>query len=142
MVNYDGSVRNAIGEIVEFIYGGDGLDPVFMELKDRPVDLNRQLLHMRSMHTYRDQDALAGEHVVGTAERILATPEFCDSRADFRKECLSFLANVGASITKNQRKYASVATVAKEIDRTTEGHIRSFLEAVSKWPIVCWSNNQ
>lgn len=30
VVHYDGSVRNAIGEIVEFIYGGDGLDPVFM----------------------------------------------------------------------------------------------------------------
>lgn len=125
-------MRNAIGEIVEFIYGGDGLDPVFMEVKDRPVDLTRQLLHMRSMHPYRDQEPLPGSKVVVAAERILASSDFGDSRADFRKECLSFLTKVGESLTKNQRKFSKVAKMANEIDRTTEGHIRSFLEAVSR----------
>lgn len=131
VVHYDGSVRNAIGEIVEFIYGGDGLDPVFMEVKDRPVDLARQLLHMRSMHPYRNQAPLAGSKVVEVAEKILASSDFGESRADFRKECLSFLSKVGVSLTKNQQKYSKVGKVASEIDRTTEGHIHSFLEAVS-----------
>lgn len=131
VVHYDGSVRNAIGEIVEFIYGGDGLDPVFMEVKDRPVDMTRQLLHVRSMHPYRNQEPLPGSKVIEAAERILASPDFGDSRSDFRKECLSFLARVGEGLTKNQRKYSKVAKMANEIDRTTEGHVRSFLEAVS-----------
>lgn len=136
-MHYDGSVRNAIGEIVEFIYGGDGLDPVYMEVKDRPVDLKRQLMHMRAMHPYREQKPLAGSRVVPTAERILASADFADSRADFRKECLAYLATVGESLSKNQRKFAKVAKVANEIDRTTEGHIRSFLEAVSSLPSEC-----
>lgn len=131
VVHYDGSVRNAIGEIVEFIYGGDGLDPVFMEIKDRPVDLKRQLLHMRAMNPFRGEDSLAGNQLVPTADRILATNEFNDSRQDFRKECLSFLKNVGEQMDATHMRYQECDPVAKEIDRTTEGHVRSFLQAVS-----------
>lgn len=130
VVHYDGSVRNAIGEIVEFIYGGDGLDPVFMEIKDRPVDLKRQLLHMRAMNPFRSEDSLAGNQLVPTANRILATNEFNDSRQDFRKECLSFLKNVGEQMDATHMRYKDCDSVAKEIDRTTEGHVRTFLQVV------------
>lgn len=30
-LHYDLSVRNSIGEVVQFVYGGDGLDPCSME---------------------------------------------------------------------------------------------------------------
>lgn len=30
-MHYDLSVRNSIGEVVQFVYGGDGLDPCSME---------------------------------------------------------------------------------------------------------------
>lgn len=138
VVHYDGSVRNAIGEIVEFTYGGDGLDPVFMEVKDRPVDLQRQLMHNRAMRPFRDEPVLTGNELVPTAERLLATEAFGDARADFRKECLAFLAKVGDDMDRTQRRYAglragsaSAAKVASEVDRTTEGHVRTFLESVS-----------
>lgn len=132
VVHYDGSVRNAIGEVVEFIYGGDGLDPVFMEIKDRPVDLKRQMLHMRAMHPFRNEKPLAGSELVPTAERILATASFSDSRMDFRKECLKYLSTIGEDMRKSQERYKSCPpSVATEIDRTTESHIRVFLEAVS-----------
>ena len=35
---YDMTVRSSIGEIVQFSFGGDSLDPVDMEGKDKPVD--------------------------------------------------------------------------------------------------------
>lgn len=31
VVHYDGSVRNAEGDIVQLAYGCDGLDPTYME---------------------------------------------------------------------------------------------------------------
>jgi len=40
---YDGTVRTSTGEIIQFTYGGDGLDPTYMEGKDRPVDFPRAL---------------------------------------------------------------------------------------------------
>lgn len=43
-VQYDSTVRNAAGGIVQFVYGDDGMDPVVMEGKDgQPVDLQRTL---------------------------------------------------------------------------------------------------
>ena len=30
-IRYDGTVRNALGEVVQFLYGEDGLDPVRIE---------------------------------------------------------------------------------------------------------------
>lgn len=31
VIHYDGSVRNAEGDIVQIVYGSDGLDPTYME---------------------------------------------------------------------------------------------------------------
>lgn len=43
--HYDGTVRNASGGVVQFLYGDDGMDPVNMEGKDgAPLDLERLLM--------------------------------------------------------------------------------------------------
>ena len=45
---YDSTVRNSEGHIVQFVYGGDGLDPALMESKDsKPVDFGRVLYHIK-----------------------------------------------------------------------------------------------
>ncbi len=36
-----------MGDIVQFVYGGDGLDPTDMEGKDKPVDFQRVMKHIR-----------------------------------------------------------------------------------------------
>lgn len=47
-MHYDMTVRNACGEVVEFRYGSDGLDPSYMEARDRPVALQRALDFVRA----------------------------------------------------------------------------------------------
>lgn len=44
---YDYTVRNSYGGIVQFIYGDDGLDPAGMEAKDRPVEIPRLLMSVK-----------------------------------------------------------------------------------------------
>ena len=34
-------------EVIQFEYGGDGLDPMMMEGKDKPVDFSRVLEHIK-----------------------------------------------------------------------------------------------
>jgi hypothetical protein len=36
-------VRSSTGDIIQFIYGGDGLDPAAMEGKDEPLEFKRVL---------------------------------------------------------------------------------------------------
>ena len=46
---YDMTVRNSMGGIVQIVYGDDGLDPVSMECKDgAPVDFRRLLMRVRA----------------------------------------------------------------------------------------------
>ena len=40
-------MRNSEGFIVQFKYGGDGLDPAAMEGKDKPVEFPRVLQHIK-----------------------------------------------------------------------------------------------
>ena len=37
----------SMGDMVQFVYGADGLDPAIMEGKDRPIDLKRVLNHIQ-----------------------------------------------------------------------------------------------
>ena len=50
--HYDGTVRNSNNEVIQFHYGGDGLDPMMMEGKDKPVDFQRVLEHIQAASPY------------------------------------------------------------------------------------------
>ena len=50
--HYDGTVRNSTNEVIQFEYGGDGLDPMMMEGKDKPVDFSRVLDHIKAISPY------------------------------------------------------------------------------------------
>lgn len=130
VVHYDGTVRNAIGEVVEFTYGADGLDPVYMEIKDKPVDLPRQLMHVRACFPFRDETPIKGHEVIPIAERLLQSPDFSDAREDFKKEALKFLAKFSDNLTSVQNKFKNIdSPVTLEVGRTTIGQIRTFLES-------------
>ena len=46
-VTYDGTVRDSRGDIVQFRYGSDGLDPGEMEVENFPADLKRELANIK-----------------------------------------------------------------------------------------------
>lgn len=132
VVHYDGSVRNAIGEIVEFIYGGDGLDPVYMEVKDKPIDLERQMMHTRARYSYREEEPIAADEIVPIAQKILEEVEFGSAREDSKKESLKFLNEHAKRVAEVQTRYQHMAAlpVVREVERITPGQIRKFLESV------------
>lgn len=41
MLHYDSSVRSSTGDVIQFEYGADALDPAMIEGKDNVVDFNR-----------------------------------------------------------------------------------------------------
>ena len=50
--HYDGTVRNSTNEVIQFEYGGDGLDPMMMEVNHKPVDFSRVLDHIKAISPY------------------------------------------------------------------------------------------
>ena len=49
--HYDLSVRNAVGGVVQFTFGGDGLDPACLEGDSQPIDFVRAWKHSRVRQT-------------------------------------------------------------------------------------------
>ena len=45
--HYDLTVRSSTNDIVQFVYGGDSLDPASMEGKDQPIDFKRVYDHVK-----------------------------------------------------------------------------------------------
>ena len=132
VVQYDGTVRNAISEVVEFIYGGDGLDPVDMEVKDRPVDMDRQLMHVRAKNLFRDESHVPAGSLTALAEEILSRKQFEATRSDCKKECLQFLGKVAERAVKTEERYGKYGKIMEEIERITPGQVEDFLGEVNK----------
>jgi DNA-directed RNA polymerase beta' subunit len=70
-VQYDRTVRTSSGDIVQFTYGDDGLDPAYMEANGRPVDFERALMHARCITRSPASVAAAGEDDV-SPQRVRA----------------------------------------------------------------------
>ena len=88
---YDSTVRNSTGEIIQFVYGGDGLDPTYMEAKDRPVDFQRSLEHIKAASPYADEDPLDHVELQQAFDTIMETDQFKSLGIDFKVELRYFV---------------------------------------------------
>lgn len=122
---------NFISYFILTRYGSDGLDPVFMETKTKPVDLVREMMHTRAKYPCRDEIPLRGEKILITAQQFLQTDDFNDAREDFKNEALQHLEKYGERVSALQQRYSACQSpVVMEIERTTAGQIYKFLASV------------
>ncbi len=112
-MQYDLTVRNSFGDVIQFEYGGDGLDPMMMEGRDKPVDFAKDLIHVKAVREKKGDRELAEGEIQKDMdlpfkkelERLGVDPDK-DTSEDFRKEMLSFLLTEAAKpivdkLTKN-----------------------------------------
>ncbi|KAM6495517.1 hypothetical protein JOM56_008223 [Amanita muscaria] len=77
-VQYDLSVRNSEGGVVQFTYGDDGLDPSCLEGDAQPIDLDRAWNHIRAIGYYSGQPLLPYE-ISDLANQELSADHFASS---------------------------------------------------------------
>uniref|UniRef100_A0A8C2A6N3 DNA-directed RNA polymerase subunit n=1 Tax=Cyprinus carpio TaxID=7962 RepID=A0A8C2A6N3_CYPCA len=73
---YDLTVRSSTGDIIQFIYGGDGLDPAAMEGKDEPLEFRRVLDNIRAVHSCPGEPALSRNELILTSDSIMKRKDF------------------------------------------------------------------
>ncbi|KAK3708848.1 hypothetical protein QZH41_016279 [Actinostola sp. cb2023] len=83
---YDHTVRNSVGDIVQFKYGGDGLDPTDMEGKDKPLDFARVFNHVQCNHVMRAERPLPPQKIRRRVNKIVNGDIFKSCSEDFKKE--------------------------------------------------------
>lgn len=114
---YDQTVRNSEGAVVQFTYGDDGLNPAFMEGDDRPVDFRRLLEHIRNTLPDREARALLPHELRKLAKQAVQRPEFQQILPTGRKfliEIEEFLGLVASEIA-DSRERAGIESLDKEI---------------------------
>lgn len=74
-LQYDNTVRNSNGDIVQFSFGGDGLDPTYMEGNGCPVELKRVLENITAIYPCRHEPNLTCEEVTFVTDEILKSKE-------------------------------------------------------------------
>ncbi|KAI0029671.1 beta and beta-prime subunits of DNA dependent RNA-polymerase [Vararia minispora EC-137] len=72
---YDLSVRNATGGMVQFRFGDDGLDPACLEGDAQPIEFVRAWTHAKAIAS-RSERSLLPYEIIEIANRELATPKF------------------------------------------------------------------
>ena len=85
-VQYDGTVRTSEHNVVQFVYGDDGLDPLMMSQSHAPVQLARLMDHVRA--TVRGGPDLQAERCLLPVE-IVREVEMVEEGAGLWKGCSS-----------------------------------------------------
>ncbi|EEB15462.1 DNA-directed RNA polymerase III largest subunit, putative [Pediculus humanus corporis] len=138
-VQYDMTVRNSMGEIIQFNYGGDGLDPTYMEGKDCPVNFQRTLDHIRAKYPYREEEALDSISVEKATDELLNTEEFgvCDDV--FKFDLKNFMSGIvrKMALTRqkfgyNERNLSDIPKAIIQIERLTVSQIVEFFQICRK----------
>ncbi|EIN10167.1 beta and beta-prime subunits of DNA dependent RNA-polymerase [Punctularia strigosozonata HHB-11173 SS5] len=92
--HYDLTVRNAIGGIVQFRYGDDGLDPACLEGDAQPLDMERAWTHARSISSRAGRSLLPYEVLEITDAEL--------SQSKFVSECTAaYRATVRGFVTEH-----------------------------------------
>ncbi|WKY01465.1 hypothetical protein Q1695_015455 [Nippostrongylus brasiliensis] len=94
--HYDGTIRTSAGEIVEFFFGEDNIDPSRSEADDGfPVNLDHEMDHVRNTIPFSDDHQLQPTEVEALIRSIL-DEENVPFHSELRKRVESFVNNAVA----------------------------------------------
>ena len=128
--HYDGSVRNSTGDVVQFIYGDDYLDPVNMEDNNLPVNFKRLLSHVKCLFPCPEEEVIDPNFMVTVADKIM-NEQWVEKVSDsFKQDILSFLSQKKDSQLKYIERYPDFNTskALQSMDRITTTQLAIFLE--------------
>ena len=102
---YDMTIRTSTNDIVQFTYGGDSLDPIFLEGKDKPVEYDRIYDHVRAKYRYDDESPLSGSAMNTFAAQQLSLDEYSIMEKEYRQQLVDFVESVAKLVDRHRLKY-------------------------------------
>ena len=121
--NYDSTVRNSSGGVVQFIYGDDELDPIGMEAKEKPVDIERALLHVKSVYTSRSDPPLFPADILAHLNTELDLPKYKEFSQRFKTGIIEFFTSYCASLIEKRKLFGIEITMETKFDPSNEEHL-------------------
>jgi len=76
-VEYDGSVRNSEGNLIQFRFGDDGLDPAYMEDRGgRPLNFDRVYLNEKCRYHHGEHKPISADELRAVLDEHIQSPSF------------------------------------------------------------------
>uniref|UniRef100_A0A5K3F4S4 DNA-directed RNA polymerase n=1 Tax=Mesocestoides corti TaxID=53468 RepID=A0A5K3F4S4_MESCO len=135
IVAYDGTVRDSRGDIVQFRYGSDSLDPCEMEVENFPADLGRELANIKGISPCRSEPSMTAEEVEVAISAALRLPAFRDADGVLSSNIKSFFSATVLPRMRSAYRLLPSGTsggVKMEPERLTRTQLRLFLMRVKK----------
>ncbi|XP_034186947.1 DNA-directed RNA polymerase III subunit RPC1 [Osmia lignaria lignaria] len=126
-LHYDMTVRNSVGDIVQVLYGGDALDPTYMEGKDCPVDYKRVLDHVRAKSPCKNEQPLDGPSVIKATTELLNSEEYECLSHEFKQELATFLKSIARKIARLRHNAPLNIPVILQLERLTVSQLVEFI---------------
>lgn len=101
---YDNTVRNSLNGIVQFRYGGDGLDPFDMEGDAVPVNFERQWNHLFNVTMDLDASGLLPVEVIKKTKKLLPVKEGSPD-AKFKQLVIEFVTKKADRLAELRDRY-------------------------------------
>jgi len=137
-MQYDMTVRNSSGEVIQFEYGGDNLDPMMMEGKDKPVEFERVLHHVKANYPSKDEDPLPPSAIEKTLKMAMKEYMSEDDKKiriseDFKVELIKFMDEVAARLDNAHKTFKlegkeNLSPVEKQLERMTISQMLMFVK--------------
>ncbi|KAI0983108.1 hypothetical protein GJ496_005322 [Pomphorhynchus laevis] len=129
---YDMTVRTSSGDIVQFLYGSDGLDPSFMEAKSQPFNLERVLHHCKAIYCNAGEDFLQGDQIDLIVQNTLNSNSFklvSDKvKNDIKNFCSELSNRIRMQTSTDLLFKQNIPMVLYQIDCITRIQLNGFLE--------------
>ena len=115
-VNYDTTVRGCMGDVYQFRYGDDGLDPSKMEANDRPVDLGRVLFVIKADPAAVDSRFMSPFDIMTFAEATVEDMRNLCLRRTFRDELEGFMQGLAHGLAKHLKALGVADPQSADVD--------------------------
>ncbi|XP_067671206.1 DNA-directed RNA polymerase III subunit RPC1-like isoform X1 [Haliotis asinina] len=134
-LQYDLTVRSSTGEVVQFVYGGDSLDPAAMEGNEKPMVFKRVMDHVRSVTMWdcHSDPSLTGKQLRDLTSQILEGEAWHEISMDFREEVRKYMENYAEKIDKTRSKLVTKqkskkGNVVYQVERVTKLQVKKMLD--------------
>ncbi|KAE8454074.1 hypothetical protein EG329_007852 [Mollisiaceae sp. DMI_Dod_QoI] len=113
---YDNTVRNSSGIIVQFQFGADKLDPVDMEGSAVPVNFERTWIHAETLTWNNDDRCLLPYEIAAECQRLLQPEVDRYSRKGLLGDTLHYEDQTDYAIDEHESARGFLRTITKFID--------------------------
>ncbi|XP_032666413.1 DNA-directed RNA polymerase III subunit RPC1 [Odontomachus brunneus] len=132
-LHYDMTVRNSMGDIVQLEYGGDGLDPTYMEDKDQPMDYQRVLDHVKAKSLHKEEKPLNSIVVTDiTCKWFSESEQFENVEEKLKKDLMVFLESEADKIQKYRENIQLPTPVIQQLARLTISQLKEFIRTCNE----------